>query len=89
MILRGGKLVKLTIKNGTGVENDLVSEDEQPIDELKEYQDMDFVTAMLHQSHSSSSITGPKHSIQRAWKLLWNQHRVVKGKSFGCILTLP
>ncbi|OWZ61103.1 hypothetical protein AYX14_04305 [Cryptococcus neoformans] len=66
--------------DGKSVENDLVSEDEQPIDELKEYQDMDFVTAMLHQSHSGSSITGPKHSIQRAWKLLWNQHRVVKAR---------
>lgn len=65
-----------------------MSEEERPVDELKEYQDMDFVTAMLHQSHSASSITGPKRSIQRTWKLLWNQHRIVKGKSFECILAL-
>ncbi|KIR69149.1 hypothetical protein I314_00253 [Cryptococcus bacillisporus CA1873] len=66
--------------DGKSAENDLVSEEERPVDELKEYQDMDFVTAMLHQSHSASSITGPKHSIQRTWKLLWNQHRVVKAR---------
>ncbi|ODN99547.1 hypothetical protein L198_03391 [Cryptococcus wingfieldii CBS 7118] len=59
-------------------EPNLVPDESLPHDEKKEFQDMDFVSATLHQQHSALSTTSPKHRLGRAWKLFWDQHKVVK-----------
>ncbi|WVQ70744.1 hypothetical protein IAR50_000266 [Cryptococcus sp. DSM 104548] len=63
-------------------ETDLVPDDVLPHDEKKEFQDMDFVTATLHQQYSEMSTASPKHRLGRAWKLFWDQHKVVKTRIF-------
>ncbi|TYJ55262.1 hypothetical protein B9479_004092 [Cryptococcus floricola] len=59
-------------------EPNLVPDESLPHDEKKEFQDMDFVSATLHQQYSALSTTGPKYRLGRAWKLFWDQHKVVK-----------
>nr|XP_031860189.1 uncharacterized protein CI109_004321 [Kwoniella shandongensis]KAA5527261.1 hypothetical protein CI109_004321 [Kwoniella shandongensis] len=62
-------------------EADLQPDDEQPKDEMKEYQDMDYVTATLHQPRdgvASSSAVGNRFA--QVWKRTWDQHSVVKAR---------
>ncbi|WVO17298.1 hypothetical protein L204_104990 [Cryptococcus depauperatus] len=63
-----------------GEETELVLEKEQPLAEQKEYLDMDFVTASLHQSHTSISSMDTRHYLQQVWMQIWNQSRVVKAR---------
>ncbi|OCF58481.1 hypothetical protein L486_04514 [Kwoniella mangroviensis CBS 10435] len=62
-------------------ETDLVMEEEQPKDETKEYQDMDFVTATLHHRRSPVTEHGDmRDSICRFWRRGWDQHGVVRAR---------
>ncbi|KAK8850420.1 hypothetical protein IAR55_004338 [Kwoniella newhampshirensis] len=62
-------------------EADLAAEEEQPKDEMKEYQDMDYVTATLHQRREAAATDSTVgNRFNRAWKRTWNQHGVVKAR---------
>ncbi|WWC92171.1 uncharacterized protein L201_007125 [Kwoniella dendrophila CBS 6074] len=62
-------------------EVDLVMEEGQPKDETREYQDMDFVNATLHQRRSPIVEHGDmRDNIFRAWRRVWDQHRVVRSR---------
>ncbi|WVF67982.1 hypothetical protein IAT40_002744 [Kwoniella sp. CBS 6097] len=57
-------------------ETGLVAEEQQPHDQAKEYQDMDFVTAHLYRSRPSSSSPGDRFA--RAWRSIWDRPKVIK-----------
>ncbi|OCF31748.1 hypothetical protein I316_06555 [Kwoniella heveanensis BCC8398] len=61
-----------------GHETELVAEEEQPHDQMKEYQDMDFVTAHLYKSRPSSSSPGDRFA--RAWRMIWDRPKVIKSR---------
>ncbi|WWC72479.1 uncharacterized protein I206_106441 [Kwoniella pini CBS 10737] len=62
-------------------ETDLVMEQEQPKDETREYQDMDFVTATLHHRRSPVVEHGDmRDGLARAWRRIWDNHRIVKSR---------
>ncbi|WRT70576.1 uncharacterized protein IL334_007574 [Kwoniella shivajii] len=61
-------------------ETDLVMEEEQPKDETKEYQDMDFVTATLHNRRSLVEHGDMRDRFVRAWRKVWDQHGVIRGR---------
>ncbi|WVQ95542.1 hypothetical protein IAU59_002639 [Kwoniella sp. CBS 9459] len=57
-------------------ETDLVTEEEQPRDQAKEYQDMDFVSAHLYKSRPSSQSPGDR--LARAWRTIWDRPKVIQ-----------
>ncbi|WVR08501.1 hypothetical protein IAU60_005556 [Kwoniella sp. DSM 27419] len=59
-------------------ETDIVADEDQPHDQTKEYQDMDFVTATLHQQRAPA--TSSSDRIARAWRRVWDKPGVVRAR---------
>ncbi|WVQ86052.1 hypothetical protein IAT38_008220 [Cryptococcus sp. DSM 104549] len=66
---------------GQTEETDLVPEDDLPHDEVKEHQDMDFVTATFHQPRTTHfEEGGSRHRVRSAWRRVWDNHSVVRAR---------